>query len=140
MPSPYGGFRQVLDGGELSGQLFLFHGAASLRVVDCLSHNRRCRLWRVTRKRSRLAVVLTGVYVLFGIFALAVAVTTAQETPLAAIFLVLAALPWGFVLTRIVDATGIQSLIFNYAFMAAGIAVNAALLYGVISWIHSKRR
>ena len=75
---------------------------------------------------------------LFGLFALVVAVTTAKQTPLAAIFLVIAALPWGFVLTWIVDATGIESLAFNYAFMAAGVAVNAAVLYALVSWLRRR--
>lgn len=48
---------------------------------------------------------------------------------LSAIYLVLVAIPWTFVLTWITDGLGLDSYGFNMGFLAAGILVNVFLLY-----------
>lgn len=86
----------------------------------------------MTDKRFPLAIkVLLGLYLAASAFALAVALWDPGSDSLSAIYLVLVAIPWTFVLGWITDALKLDSYWFNMGFLAAGILVNAFLLFGL---------
>lgn len=62
-------------------------------------------------------------------FALAVALWDPAGDSLSAIYLVVVAIPWTFVLNWIMDGLSIDSYWFNMVFLGAGILINAFLLF-----------
>ena len=80
-------------------------------------------------RRSKTAIVLTAVYVLLSLAAAALPLLAKKGESLAGVYLVLVALPWTIVLGSLTERFGIDSLVFNYAFLLFGIFVNAVLLY-----------
>ena len=75
--------------------------------------------------------ILLGLYLAFGVFALAVVLIDPSDDPLAAVFLVLAALPWTLLVSALNDWTGEWPVWLNLASLSAGVLANAALLYGL---------
>lgn len=53
------------------------------------------------------------------------------SSSLSAIYLVVVAIPWTFVLSWITDGLGIDSYGFNIAFLGMGVVVNTLLLFGL---------
>ena len=76
-------------------------------------------------------MILITLYVAVGAFALAVALWDPASDSLSAIYLVVVAIPWTFVLSWITDGSGIDSYWFNMAFLSTGVLVNALLLVGL---------
>ena len=73
--------------------------------------------------------ILLGLYLAAGAFALAAALWDPAGDSLSAIYLVLIAVPWTWVLGWLTDGLELDSYRFNMGFLAAGILVNAYLLY-----------
>lgn len=81
---------------------------------------------------ARLVLVLTWVYAVFSLIALAALVLDAGDDPLAGILLVLAAMPWTPLLGGLLDLSGrAGSPWLAAAVLCAGVAVNLALLLGL---------
>jgi hypothetical protein len=86
----------------------------------------------MTDRRFPLAIIiLLGLYLAAGGFALAVALWDPAGDSLSAIYLVLVAVPWTFVLGWITDSLELDSYWFNMSFLATGILVNVFLLFGL---------
>jgi hypothetical protein len=62
-----------------------------------------------------------------------------QGENLAGVYAVLLAAPWSALWVWVMDRFGIDSTILSYLFLAAGMAVNATILYVVISAIAGRR-
>jgi uncharacterized membrane protein YgdD (TMEM256/DUF423 family) len=75
--------------------------------------------------------ILIRLYLAFGIFAVAVVIIDPSDDPLSAVFLVMAAVPWTFALSALVDRVGEPPVWFNLVFLATGILINAGLLYAL---------
>jgi hypothetical protein len=73
--------------------------------------------------------ILIGLYLAFGVFAVAVVIIDPSDDPLSAVFLAIAAVPWTFVLSALFDRVGELPAWFNLVFLGAGILVNAGFLY-----------
>ena len=86
----------------------------------------------MTDKRFHLTIkIFLGLYLAVSAFALAVALWNPSGDSLSALYLVLVAIPWTFVLGWITDALELDSYWFNMSFLASGILVNAFLLYSL---------
>lgn len=86
--------------------------------------------------------ILIGLYLAFGVFAVAVVIIDPSDDPLSAVFLALAAVPWTFVLSALVDRFGELPVWFNLLFLGAGILVNATLLYALglgLRWLLGRK-
>ena len=86
-----------------------------------------------SHRRSKAALWITAVYVLLSLAAAALPLLAKEGESLAGVYLVLFALPWNIVLGSLVDRFGIDSLVFNYAFLLFGIFINTVLLYWTVS-------
>jgi hypothetical protein len=75
--------------------------------------------------------ILIGLYLAFGVFAVAVVIIDPSDDPLSAVFLVMAAVPWTFALSALADRVGELPVWFNLMLLGAGILVNAGLLYAL---------
>jgi hypothetical protein len=84
--------------------------------------------------------ILIFVYLILGAFALAVALWDPASDPLAAIYLVLVAVPWTLVLSWIMDDLRVDSHWFNMVFLSAGILINALLLFGLGRFLQRRNR
>jgi uncharacterized protein involved in response to NO len=73
------------------------------------------------------------------VFAVAVVLIDANDDPLSAVFLVLAAVPWTFLLSALADWIGEPPVWFNLLFLSAGILLNAALLLLLGRWLRRVR-
>jgi hypothetical protein len=76
-----------------------------------------------------ILTVLMTLYLAAGAFALGLALWDPAGDSLSAIYLVLVAIPWTFVLSWIVDGLGLDSYWFNMVFLGSGILFNAYLLF-----------
>lgn len=76
-------------------------------------------------------MILITLYSAVGAFALALALWDPSRDSLSAIYLVAVAIPWTFVVSWIIDLSGMDSYWFNMVFLGAGVLVNALLLYGL---------
>ena len=81
--------------------------------------------------------VIIGVYLFLAAAAFLLAVTA--EDALGSIFLILVALPWGQVVTSIVDRLGINNIVLNYMLLLAGIGLNTLLFYLFARWLHRRK-
>lgn len=90
---------------------------------------------RTVRIRHALAstlLVLTGLYVAFGLFAVAALFWHPGDDPLAGVFLVIAALPWTPLLGHWLDLLGEpRPLWLTAAVLAVGVAANIFILVGI---------
>lgn len=77
---------------------------------------------------------------MLGIFALALPLTAKPGETLAAVYAVLMAMPWSILLGKLVDSLSIDCIIFNYFVLIMGMAINAVLIYLVISTICARFR
>ena len=82
--------------------------------------------------KSRLGLVIATVYLLVAIAA--IGLVFVSDDGLAGVFAVLIIQPWASALVWIMDTIGFDSFVFNVLFMLAGAAVNAWLIYRIISW------
>lgn len=86
--------------------------------------------------------VITGIYVMLCLGALAVIPLNAagmfgEPDPLSSVFAVILAMPWMHIFTNIVgDAGGNAAAGFIMA--GAGMGLNAAILWGLCSWVAKK--
>jgi membrane protein DedA with SNARE-associated domain len=87
-----------------------------------------------------LTRILVGLYLAFGLFALVVAVVDPSDDPLAAVFLVMAAMPWTLLVGWIEDRIGEAPVWVNLVLLSLAVLLNAALLYGLGRWLGSLRR
>ncbi|MFY9973002.1 MAG: hypothetical protein WAK53_02000 [Chromatiaceae bacterium] len=71
-------------------------------------------------------------YLVFGAFALAVAIIDPGDDPLSAVFLVIAAMPWTLPIGWLLDRLAEPPTWLSYALTLAGILANALLLYGLV--------
>jgi hypothetical protein len=74
--------------------------------------------------------ILLGLYLAFGLFAVAVVIIDPSDDPLSAVFLAIAAIPWTLALGWLVDRVGELPVWLNLTLMSASILVNALLIYG----------
>lgn len=88
---------------------------------------------------SKIALWIAGVYLVVALAAWVLPVIAKPGESLAGIYLVPLAFPWSFLLGRIMDRFGIDSMAFNLAFLLLGILVNAGILYFVVSKIFPAR-
>ena len=88
----------------------------------------------------RITITIVAVYLLIGLAALIIALSAAADESLAAIFLVLVAMPWTVALTWLTEKLAIDTVVFNYTVLSVGILVNAGILYWVLSWTTGRRR
>ena len=87
------------------------------------------------QQKSRLALWLSGIYLLFGLGSWILPLLAGPEDSLSAIFLVLFALPWTMLLTAITDSLQVDSFALNMVVLLAGILLNGWIIYRVFSWI-----
>jgi len=73
--------------------------------------------------------VLLGLYIAFGVFAVAVIFIDPSDDPLAAVFLIIAAFPWTWLLSWLSDRLGELPFWFNLGFLCTGVTANASLLF-----------
>jgi len=88
----------------------------------------------------KITITIVAVYLLIGLAALIIALSAAADESLAAIFLVLVAMPWTVALTWLTDRFAIESVVFNYTMLCAGVVINAGILYWILSWFSRSRR
>ncbi len=62
------------------------------------------------------------------------------DDPLDGIFLVLLAMPWVILTGAIIDSLAIDSMLINVALLAAGIAINAWILWMLGHWLFCRKR
>jgi hypothetical protein len=86
-----------------------------------------------------IARILIGLYLAFGLFAVAVAIIDPSDDPLSAIFLVVAAMPWTLALSWLVERVGELPVWLNLTLLSIGVLVNAAVFYGLASLLHRLR-
>ena len=86
-----------------------------------------------------IARILIGLYLAFGVFAVAVVIIDPSDDPLSAVFLAMAAMPWTLALSRLVERVGELPVWLNLTLLCVGVLINAAVLYGVASLFHRRR-
>lgn len=86
-----------------------------------------------------IARILIGLYLAFGLFAVAVVIIDPSDDPLSAVFLVIAAMPWTLALGWLAESTGELPVWLNLTLLSIGILANAALLYGLMRLLHRGR-
>lgn len=84
-------------------------------------------------------MILITLYSTVSAFALALALWDPHGDSLSAIYLVVVAIPWTFVLSWIMDGLGMDSYWFNMVFLGAGALVNALLLYGLGRFLQRRK-
>lgn len=77
-------------------------------------------------KWSKVAI---GIYLVLGAAAFMAAISA--DDPLGSIFLIALAVPWSFIMFRIVDTAGINIVSLNYVLMLIGIGLNTLIFYWV---------
>ena len=75
--------------------------------------------------------ILIGLYLAFGLFAVAVVIIDPSDDPLSAVFLVIAAMPWTLALSWLVERVGELPVWLNLTLLSIGVLVNAAVFYGL---------
>ncbi len=85
--------------------------------------------------RVTFARILSGLYVVCLLAALAVLFLTRQHTPFAGIFFVVVTIPWPLVLEGIHKFFHVNTFVFNLVFLLMGGLVNAWILYWAASRI-----
>jgi len=93
-----------------------------------------------SQQKSSIALILTGIYLVFAAAAFAVMFMAEPEDSLAGIFVVLVAMPWTLLLSWVIDVFGIDSLAFNTIFSALGCLLNAAIIYAVTTFLCRRLR
>ena len=88
---------------------------------------------------SKVALWISGTYLAVSLVAWILPLIAKPGESLAGIYLVPLAFPWSFLLGRIMDRFGIDSMAFNLAFLLMGILINAGILYFVASKIFPAR-
>lgn len=91
-------------------------------------------------RKSTAALIITGIYLALAAAAFAVMLLAQQGDSLAGIFVVLVAVPWSLLLSWVVDAFGIDSMVFNTLFLALGCLLNAGIIYSVITFLSRRLR
>jgi len=84
---------------------------------------------------SRIATVLTGLYLLLVLAALAILLLAGENDSLAGIYFILITFPWSVALTRVAASLHVDSMLFNTLFLLAGGLVNGFILYRIVSWL-----
>jgi hypothetical protein len=75
--------------------------------------------------------ILIGLYLAFGLFAVAVVIIDPSDDPLSAVFLVIAAMPWTLALSWLAERVGELPVWLNLTLLSIGVLVNAAVFYGL---------
>lgn len=86
-------------------------------------------------KKSKTALALTAIYLLFVLAAFTVMFMAKQDESLAGVFVVIVAIPWTMLLMWFTDTLGIDSITFNTVFLAVGSIFNAVIIYFLVSII-----
>jgi membrane protein DedA with SNARE-associated domain len=75
--------------------------------------------------------ILIGLYLAFGLFAVAVVIIDPSDDPLSAVFLAIAAMPWTLALSWLVERVGELPVWLTLTLLSIGVLVNAAVCYGL---------
>ena len=94
---------------------------------------------RQTSQKSIAAVIITAIYLLLVVGAFAVMFLAKDDESLAGIFVVLVAMPWTILLSWVIDTFSIDSITFNTVFSALACALNAWIIYSVISFLSRRK-
>ena len=86
-----------------------------------------------------IARILIGLYLAFGVFAVAVVIIDPSDDPLSAVFLAIAAMPWTLALSWLVDRVGELPGWLNLVLLSIGILINATVVYGLGRLLHRRR-
>lgn len=89
---------------------------------------------------SKVAAWTAGLYLVVALAAWVLPWIAKPGESLAGIYVVPLAVPWSYLLGWIMDRTGIDSMVFNSAFLLLGILINTAFLYLVAAKILPARR
>ena len=90
------------------------------------------------KHRSKIAIILAGLYLLLVAAALAVLLLAGENDSLAGIFFVLVTFPWSVVLTKVTAAFSMDSMAFNTVFLLVGGLINGGVIYYVVSLLSRK--
>ena len=91
-------------------------------------------------RRSMVAVIVTGIYVLLAVGAFAMMFLAKEDESMAGIFVVLVAIPWTALLPWTMEHFSLDSIAFNTVFSVLACMLNAWIIYAVISFISRRLR
>lgn len=83
---------------------------------------------------------LLMLYLAFAVFALVVAIWDPSNDPLAAVFLVIAAMPWTLAASWLMDQVASQPPWLGYVLLSLGVVLNALLLLTLSRWLDRRGR
>ena len=87
---------------------------------------------------SRIAVVLTALYLLVVFAALALLLLAGKSDALAGIYFILVTFPWPSVLMWVTRTFHMDSMVFNTLFLLLGGLINGLVIYKVVAFLSSK--
>jgi hypothetical protein len=91
-------------------------------------------------KTSKLAVAITGIYLLALAVSVLIMLMTIDETAMSGIFLMVVSVPWTWPLTQLQNVMSVDSMLFNTLFLISGGLLNAVMLYKLISFIANRSK
>ena len=86
-------------------------------------------------QRSKTALFLAALYLSFALAALALPLITGPHASLAGVYAVLIIQPWSTILVWFMDASGLDSMVFNWGFLLLGALINTWLIYKLVAWL-----
>ena len=89
---------------------------------------------------SKLAVVITGIYLLALAVSVLIMLMTIDDTAMSGIFLMVVSVPWAWPLTQLQNSLSVDSMLFNALFLIGGGLFNAVILYKLISFIATRSK
>ena len=87
------------------------------------------------RPRSKVALLFAALYLSFSLAALALPLLTGPHASLAGVYAVVIIQPWSTILVWFMDATGLDSVVFNWGFLLLGALINTWLIYKLVAWL-----
>ena len=87
-----------------------------------------------------LAITVSALYLTVVILSFVILLISADDTAMSGIFLVLATIPWPFLLTQLQHVFQVESPLLNGIFLLAGGTVNALILYKLVVWATSRKK
>ncbi len=87
-----------------------------------------------------LAITISALYLTVVILSFVIMLISADDTAMSGIFLVLATIPWVFLLTQLQNIFQLDSPLLNGIFLLAGGTVNTLILYKLLAWATSRKK
>jgi len=87
------------------------------------------------KKRSKLAVICTSLYLIALVASVIVMFATSADTAMSGVFLVMVSMPWTLLLSWLSTLFTIDSMVFSALFLVAGGLVNSVILYAMLSFV-----